>query len=232
MAKIRLCIIEEQDLFREIYRVSFAQDPDIEITATMENEEAQAIVSTFAESRPEVVLMGTKALQSSTVEKLEEIRDSYPDMGLVLLSTIYDVNGIKRLRDFARKGSKGCAFLLKQSIDNAGQLTSVVHSVVNGQVILDSRVMEGLIEGSDPSATFLKELTNREVDVLNWMAKGYRNSTIAEILCLEPKTIERHINSIYSKLGGSLDSKHPRVSSIILYLRATGQMPSENFMKE
>ncbi|MDD5095774.1 MAG: LuxR C-terminal-related transcriptional regulator, partial [Dehalococcoidia bacterium] len=159
------------------------------------------------------------------IRQLEVIREQYPNIGIILLSTLYDIQGIKELREFTKKSSKGCAFLLKHSIDRIGQLTQVVHAVTEGQVILDSVVMEGLIGAGEAKTTFLKELTHRELEVLSWMAKGYRNGTIAEILCVDPKTIERHINAIYSKLNMVTESKHPRVNSIMLYLRATGQLP-------
>jgi len=115
--------------------------------------------------------------------------------------------------------------LLKHSIDRIGQLAQVIRAVTEGQVILDPVVMEGLIGAGEAKTAFLKELTHRELEVLSWMAKGYRNGTIAEVLCVDPKTIERHINAIYSKLNMVTDSKHPRVSAIMLYLRATGQLP-------
>ena len=64
------------------------------------------------------------------------------------------------------------------------------------------------------------------------MSKGYNNQTIADVLCLEPKTIERHINGIYNKLGSNTESKHTRVHAITLYLRATGLLPAEDFTQE
>ena len=82
---------------------------------------------------------------------------------------------------------------------------------------------------TDATATLLKDLTSRELEVLSWMAKGYRNPTIAELLFLQPKTVERHVNGIYGKLGAALDSKHPRVHAITLYLRAMGILPAEDF---
>ena len=232
MDKVKLYIIEEQELFREIYGAALSQESTIDLLGMSTNGEGEDIMAIISSSKPDVVLMGTKALQSSTVDKLEAVRDSYPEIALVLLSTVYDINGIKRLREFTRKSSKGCAFLLKHSIDRMSQLMGVIHSVTNGQVILDSMVMEGLIEGGERDTAFMKELTRRELEVLNWMAKGYRNSTIAEVLCLEGKTIERHINSIYSKLSGTFDARHPRVSSIILYLKATGQLPNDDFIRD
>ena len=176
--------------------------------------------------------MGFKILQPTTVEKLETIREGCPEAALVLLSASYDVKGIKALREFTRGAAVGCAYLLKHTIDTVAQLTHMIHSVAEGRIILDPAVMEGLITSGDSESTFLKDLTPRELEVLNWMAKGYRNSTIAEVLCLEPKTVERHINSIYSKLGNGSESKHARVQATRLYLRATGVLPAEDFAED
>ena len=89
--------------------------------------------------------------------------------------------------------------------------------------------MEGFINSIDAKSTFLKDLSPRELEVLSLMAKGYNNRTIADVLCLEPKTIERHINGIYNKLGTTPDSKHTRVHVVTLYLRATGALHAEDF---
>jgi len=121
----------------------------------------------------------------------------------------------------------GCAYLLKHTIDTVDQLTQVICSVAEGRVILDPAVMEGLIATGDAHGSFLKDLSPRELEVLSWMAKGYRNQTIAEVLFLDPKTVERHINNIYSKLGNCPEAKHPRVYAVTLYLRACGLLPAE-----
>jgi DNA-binding NarL/FixJ family response regulator len=172
--------------------------------------------------------LGIKILQPATVEKLEMLREGCPEVAIVLLSAAYDMKGIRALREFARGASAGCAYLLKHTIDTVEQLTQMVHSVSEGRIIVDQTVMEGLITSGETYSAFLKELSPREMEVLSWMAKGYRNITIAEVLCLEPKTIERHINSIYSKLGGAPDSKHPRVYAITLFLRAAGLLSPEH----
>lgn len=232
MSKLKLYIVEEQEILREAYKAALQRETSIELVGVAEDGNLETIIDKLSTLHPDVVLLGIKALQASIIEKLEAIRENNPQVGIVLLSALYDIKGVKRLREFARKGSKGCAFLLKHSIDKIAQLSRIVHSVSEGQVIVDSMVMEGLIEAQDPSATFLKELTARELEVLSWMSKGFRNLTIAEVLCVDPKTVERHINSIYSKLSLASESKHARVSAVMLYLRATGQLPAEDFMRE
>lgn len=226
--KIKLYIVEEQELLRDAYNAVLPLEPTIDVVGVSGDSSTDSVMSVLTALQPDAVLLGTKMLQSGTITQLETIREQFPDLGIILLSTLYDIQGIKQLRGFTKGSSRGCAFLLKHSIDRASQITQVVHAVTEGQVILDSVVMEGLICAGESKTTFLKELTHRELEVLSWMAKGYRNATIAEVLCVDPKTIERHINSIYSKLNMVTNSKHPRVSSIMLYLKATGLLPQDD----
>lgn len=229
--EIKLHVVEEQEILREIYQTAFSSEPTIELIGMTGNANAEDIVHALSELNPDTLLMGTKMLQPSVIEKLEIIRDCHPHVGIVLLSTLYDIKGIKKLREFTKRNSKRCAFLLKHSIDRVDQLVQVIHAVTEGQVILDPIVMEGLIGAGETEATFLKELTNREMEVLSWMAKGYRNTNIAELLYVDPKTVERHINSIYSKLNGEAESMHPRVNAIMLYLKATAQLVHKDFVE-
>ena len=98
--------------------------------------------------------------------------------------------------------------------------------------MVDPTVMEGLLSAGDRSSSHLQELSPRELEILGWVAKGYRNNTIADLLSRDVKTIERHLNNIYSKLqSGTEDeddeAQHPRVRATLLFLRATGLLPPE-----
>ena len=201
--------------------------PEIEIVGSSGDTSGEALARAAAAMNPQVLLLGTKVLQPAAVEKLNLVRQACPRVGMVLLSAYYDVKGITSLREFSRGGGIGCAYLLKHTVDTVDQLVQVIHSVAQGRIIVDPAVMEGLISTGESKASFLKDLSPRELEVLSWMAKGYRNNTIAEVLCLEPKTVERHINNIYSKLGALPDSRHTRVAAVTLYMRATGQLMME-----
>lgn len=226
--KIKLYVVEEQEILQEAYKAVLPLEATIEVQGISGDTNTDSIMGVLSVMEPDAILLGTKMLQPGIITQLESIRERFPEIGIALLSTLYDVQGIKELREFTKRSSKGCAFLLKHSIDRVSQLTQVIHAVTEGQVILDSVVMEGLIGAGEVKTTFLKELTHRELEVLSWMAKGYKNGTIAEVLCVDPKTIERHINSIYSKLNMVTESKHPRVNAIMLYLRATGQLHGDD----
>ena len=85
--------------------------------------------------------------------------------------------------------------------------------------------MEGMTATAETQSNLLKELSPRELEVLGWVAKGYRNDTIAQVLCLDVRTVERHINSVYNKLENSVGSNHSRVSAALMFLRASGLLP-------
>ena len=227
--KVRLYIAEEQQILREAYQSFFLPHPGLEVVGVSGDTSGEALATATATLKPNVLLLGIKILQPAAVEKLQMVREGWPEASIVLLSAYYDVKGIKALREFSRGAPAGCAYLLKHTIDTVEQLTQVIHAVAEGRIIVDPTVMEGLMATAESKSGFLKELSPRELEVLSWMAKGYRNNTIAEVLCLEPKTVERHINSIYSKQGLASGAKHPRVHAITLYLKATGLLPAESF---
>ena len=226
---VRVYIAEEQQILRSAYEAFFASLPDLEVIGSSDNTSGEFLAEVGSTLRPHVMLVGFRVLQATAVERLELVRERCPDVAIVLLSAYYDVKGIKALREFSRGASVGCAYLLKHTIDTVEQLTHVVRSAAEGRVILDPAVMDGLIATGESYSGFLKDLTAKELEVIGWMAKGYRNTTIAEVLGMDIKTVERHINSIYSKLGTVPDSKHARVHAVMAYLRAVGLLPAQDF---
>ncbi|MDW8120123.1 MAG: response regulator transcription factor [Chloroflexota bacterium] len=219
--KIRLYIAEEQQIFRDAFQTFFTSDPRIDLCKVAEDTGSQALVAGISALKPDVLLLGTKVLQPAVVQKLETVHQSAPQVAIVLLSASYDTKGLRALREFARSTSSGCAYLLKHTVDSVDQLSQVVCSVAEGRIIVDPLVMEGLIS-SETTASFLSDLSPREREVLSFMARGYRNEGIAQALYLDPKTVERHINSIYNKLGECPENMHPRVYAVMMYLRAKG----------
>ena len=148
-------------------------------------------------------------------------------MGVVLVMARDDGKGIKSLREFSRDCASGCAYILKHTIDTVEQLNQVVWSVAEGRMIVDPLVMEELIRTGDSGNGVVQGLSPKEMEVLGWLAKGYRNDTIAGLLSRDVKTVERHINNIYSKLQNDKSeapdaTMHPRVRAALMYLKAVG----------
>ena len=219
---VKLFLTEEQQILREVYQDFFHDRPGIRLVGSSDAPEARALREAVTSLQPDVLQVGVKTLLVETVDVLEEICRSSPDLGVVLLFASCDARGTKRLRDFTANMTAGCACLHKYSIDRPDHLTHVIHSVVQGRVVIDPAMMEILM--GEPREGFLKDLTPRELDVLGWMARGYRNETIAEMLSRDINTIERHVNNIYSKVQvhGHAEGSDPRVGAVLMYLSATG----------
>ncbi len=98
-------------------------------------------------------------------------------------------------------GSEGRAYLLKERVNDGGQLAAAVEEVSRGGSAIDSKIVESLVRaraGGDSSP--LAELTTREREVLAEIAQGKSNSAIAESLVLTKRAVEKHINAIFMKL--------------------------------
>ncbi len=234
MGTIKVLIEEEQEILREAYRTILDNEPSVEVVGVSDGSciakgDKEGIEKLLMETNPDIVLLGTKLVQSATIQGLEAVRVDFPKVGIVLLSAHYDAEGIGRLKGFARNNSRG-AYLLKYSISTANEVVRVINDVAEGQIILDPQVFAGLIQDSDLSDSRMSDLTARELEVLGWLSMGYKNAAIAQTLCLEPKTVERHISNIFSKLiNGDTEIKHPRVEVALSYLRASGQLQQESF---
>ncbi len=223
---------EEQSILRDLYQSAFKDQPTIKLVGCSGDISSESLVGAVKVLSPDVMILGVKVVQPATVEKLELVREARPQLASVLLFGFYDPQGIKALRRFSGGASAGFAYLLKHTIDTVEQLTQVVHSVAEGRIIVDPTVLGDLIHTGDMRGSLLRELSPRELEVLSWMAKGYRNETIAGVLSRDVKTVERHINNIYSKLQGDEPSLDPRVNASLIFLKATGLLPTEQLAQE
>ncbi len=222
---IRLYVVEEQEIYRELFKSIFPTMAPVELLQVSPNGEINELRQVVSSMCPDVLLLSTKRLEENLVEELEQIRLACPQIGIVLLLVFYTAQDLELMRKLAISGKGGIALFLKQSLDLTQQLVSIITSVSQGQVILDPLLTSFLL-ADKTEYPFLNQLTARELEILSLLAKGYTNSHIAEDLYIDVKTVEHHINSMYSKLKTAADfnNKHPRVSAARLYLEATGEL--------
>ena len=218
---VRLFIAEEQELLQEAYQLLLSGSEGIDIVGAEPHVDARTLVAAAALS-PDVMIIGTRSLTESTINNLRVLRRSAPNTGLVLLSFAYDARTMTALREFSRHTMAGCAYLTKHTVGTVHQLAQMVLAVAEGRIIIDPGVLDGFVT---PRMELLRHLSPRELEVLGWMARGYRNNAIAQILHLVPRTVERHVHNIYAKLSECPDSKDPRVHAVALFLTATGCGP-------
>ena len=156
----------------------------------------------------------------------QRIREAHPEVGIILLSAYDDSEFI---REFLRDDPRGKSYLLKHTLGTLEELSRTIHDVASGRTVLDPIMVEKLTSQKGvPDDSPLRALTRREMEVLALMAKACSNGTIASILYIQPRTVEHHINSIFSKLVISPEhGQHARVQAVLAFLKATGQARQE-----
>lgn len=218
---IRVLMVDDHELMRQAYGTLLNLEPDIEIVGFAgDGQEALTMVDRL---KPNVVIMDGKMPRLNGVEAARIIREKYGHMAIVLLSAFDDDEFV---REFLKGDVRGKAYLLKQSLTHLGDLVQAIKDVVEGKTYLASEIVAKLAGAQNKrESAFLSELTDREREVLDCMARGFSNSAIAEELFIQPRTVERHIGSIFSKMRLQPQPRaHARVQAVIAYLQDSGRL--------
>ncbi|MBN1190649.1 MAG: response regulator transcription factor [Dehalococcoidales bacterium] len=221
---VKLYIIEEQRIFNNVYKEVFLPLNSIYLMGINNNTDLDAIKPEIKSLDPNVLFISIKRLDANLVENLKEIRAEFPNMSFVVSFISHNAQNIIALRKLTAGSQCGMALLLKQSVDRAEQLCNVIKAVNEGQVILDSMITDLIFSERDQGP--IKELTPRERRIIDLISKGFTNSSIAKALYIDIRTVQHHINNIYSKLKEEPDfnTGHPRVSAARIYLETTGEL--------
>jgi DNA-binding NarL/FixJ family response regulator len=221
---VKLYIIEEQRIFNNIYKEVFSPLNSICLLGLTNNTDIINVKQDIKSYDPDVLFISIKRLDQKMVESLKNIRNEFPAIGFVISFISYNAQNIIALRKLTSGSQTGLALLLKQSVDRSEQLCSIIRSVNEGQVILDSMVTDLIFSEKEQGP--IKELTPRELRIIDLIAKGFTNSNIATTLFIDIRTVQHHINNIYSKLkeDPNFNTGHPRVSAARMYLETTGEL--------
>ena len=215
---IRVVLAEDNYLVREGIRRLLETEPDVELAGVA--EDLPALEKAVAELSPDVVVTDIRMPPTNTDEGIqasERLRDTNPDTGVVVLSQYAEPGYALAL---LQKGSSGRAYLLKERVSDVGQLVGAIREVARGGSVIDPKVVEVLVTARSRAAESpLSRLTPREREILGEMAQGKNNAAVAGALFLTERAVEKHINSIFSKLGLSEEKEvHRRVKAVLLFL--------------
>ena len=183
-------------------------------------EDLDSLLRTVDESPPDVVITDIRMPPGQSDEGIRgalEIRAAHPDIGVVVLSQYVEPEYALQL--FA-EGSDGLAYLLKERVGDLDQLRNAIDLVRQGGSVVDSKVVDALVQArvGRPSSK-LERLTDREREVLEEIAAGKSNAAIADALFLSQRAVEKHINSIFTKLDLlPAPESNRRVRAVLLYL--------------
>jgi DNA-binding NarL/FixJ family response regulator len=217
---IRVLLAEDNALLREGIRRILETAADLELVGTCADYDS--LLSHACALRPDVVVTDIRMPPSGTDEGIRaaaELRRRDPGMGVVVLSQY--VNPRYAL-DLLESGSAGRAYLLKDRVADIAELLGAVRAVAVGGSVIDPIVVEQLVGVHRPARSELGWLTKREREVLCEVATGKTNVAVARALVLSERAVEKHINSIFSKLGlTEAKDVNRRVKAVLLYLTET-----------
>lgn len=209
-------IAEDAFIVREGVRM-LLEEAGYDLKAAVENYDE--LIEAVEAHSPDVVITDIRMPPTRTdegVRAAREIRASHPSTGVVVLSQYVEPEYATKLFE---AGADGLAYLLKERLGDLEQFEHAIDEVRNGRSVIDPRVVDALVEGRTRPASPLERLTNREMEVMSEIAKGKTNSAIADTLFLSERAIEKHINSIFTKLDLLPEKEtNRRVSAVLLFL--------------
>jgi DNA-binding NarL/FixJ family response regulator len=211
---VRVLIAEDAVLLREGL-ARLLTDAGFEVAGTV--SDALGLVEAFAEHAPDVCVVDVRMPPTFTDEGLRaaiEIRSRRPGAAVLVLSHYVEERYASELLS---ADARGVGYLLKDRVADVSEFLEALRRVAGGGTALDPEVVAQLMARSRRHPH--DELTPREREVLAQMAEGLSNAGIAQRLVISEGAVEKHVTSIFAKLGlepGETD--HRRVLAVLRYL--------------
>jgi DNA-binding NarL/FixJ family response regulator len=196
---VRVLLVDDDDLMRAGLRAVLSSDPSIEVVGeALDGRDAVARVERL---KPEVVLMDVRMPRLDGIGATSEIVQAAPGVRVLMVTTFEDDDYI-----FGALNAGASGFLLKRS--KPEELIAAIHTVAAGDALLapsvTRRVVDRMARRVQPTPLQddqrLDELTPRERDVLELLARGLSNREIADALIVEPSTVKTHVKRVLMKL--------------------------------
>jgi DNA-binding NarL/FixJ family response regulator len=213
---ISVVVAEDCLLVRDSVCRALSMDPAVAVVGV--GADYDSTVELLDQHNPTLLLTDVRMPPTSTDEGIRlahRLRSTHPQTGVIVLSQYAQPDYAIGLLD---GGSAGRGYLLKERVADFDQLSNAVHQVAAGGTALDPLVVEALLAQPDSARTG-NRLTRRESEVLAELATGGSNRAVAQRLVLTQRAVEKHINSIFAKLGlTGDDSVDRRVKAVLMFL--------------
>ena len=214
---LRVVIAEDSVLLREGI-ASLLGQAGFEIVG--QSSTADDLLLKVRSYKPDVAIVDIRMPPSQTDEGLgaaKTIREQHPEVGVLVLSQYVEPSYAMEL---IADDAEGVGYLLKDRVSDVGEFTGAVRRVAEGGSALDPAIVTQLVgrrRGDDPLAS----LTPREREVLELMAEGRSNQSIAQKLVVTERAVEKHVTNIFGKLRLPATAQdHRRVLAVLAFLRS------------
>jgi DNA-binding NarL/FixJ family response regulator len=194
-SKIRVLIADDHPLFRDGMHGLLDSVAETEVVGeAATGEEAVALAGTLS---PDVILMDINMPGKNGIEATREILGADPNLGVLVVTMLEDDDSV-----FAAMRAGASGYVLKGA--EQAEMLRAIRAVANGEVIFGpgvARRVMGLFSEPRPAAPqAFPELSDREREILELVARGRSNAQIAEDLFLSLKTVQNHVSNIFRKL--------------------------------
>lgn len=192
--QIKILLADDQPLIRESLRLLLGEEQDFQIGIAEGGKQA---VEQCGKERPDIILMDINMPEMDGIAATKAVKESWPDIRVIMMTTIEDVSYASEALSAGAEG-----YLLKSI--HPKELAATIRLVYSGGTMISKDVAHRLFHGQPAAAGNAEhnpyQLTEREMDVLQGLAEGLRNKTIAQKLYLSEGTIRNYISSIYLKM--------------------------------
>lgn len=196
-SKVRIVLAEDHIIVRDGVKALISAFPQFEIVG--EAEDGLRAIQLVDELKPDLILMDLTMPRLNGMEAISEIKSRSPETKVLIL-TVHKIE--EYVRASLQAGADG--YLLKKSTQE--ELVNAIRHVISGEPYLDpgisGRIIAGYLTGkpAGPDESRWGILTKREREVLKLIAEGYKNSEIAQHLCISVHTVETHRDNLMKKL--------------------------------
>ena len=193
---IPVLITDDHGLMRAGLRSLLEDDPEIEVIG--EAADAEELMLAVGRARPEIVLLDIGLPGIDGIEATRRLKEQYPEIQVLIL-TVYEDESL--LREAIKAGAAG--YIVKRAAED--ELINAVHAVSDGHMYLHPAITRLLVKDLYPTTQTHKgkhaTLTHRELEVMQYIIRGFTNRQTAEILSISVRTVEGHRASLFRKLG-------------------------------
>ena len=214
---LRVVIAEDLVILRD-GMVELLTTRGCEVVATAGT--AEELYAAVRAHHPDVAIVDIRMPPSFTDEGIraaEQLRADHPDLGVLVFSQHAESAWAARL---LAGGAHGVGYLLKERVAAVSQFVDALHRIASGGTALDPEIVNKMMRGGQRR---LDRLTGRERQVLELMAQGFSNKSIAARLVVSERAVEKHAAAIFGKFElPSTDADNRRVKAVVAYLTEVG----------
>ena len=197
--KIKVMLVDDEQLIRSGLKIMLETYPDIEVIHQAGN--GREAFECCQIEVPDVVLMDIRMPDSTGIEGTKLIKEAYPEVKIVMVTTFQDTEYIVEAMQYGASG-----YLLKDSSYEA--IYDGIKVALSGKVVMDATVSEKLVMQPKVPASSIEKtdissfgLTDREIELIRLVSQGLNNKEISEALFLSEGTVKNNISTILSKLA-------------------------------